>query len=141
MDLPAHLDAIRSLLDAPSPAILTMYRADGTAHVSPVWYRVSDDAFEVVIMTGNSKLVHLARDPRCVLVVFEAVPPFRGVEVRGEATLGTDRVAETRLAIACRYLGADRGRRFAEGRGGHGVVLRLPTQDARVWDLAAILPR
>jgi PPOX class probable F420-dependent enzyme len=78
---------VRSLLEASSPAVLTTYRKDGSAHTVPVWFRWVDDAFEVVIAKGNVKLRHLARDPRCVLVVFEAVRPFRGLEVRGVAEL------------------------------------------------------
>jgi Pyridoxamine 5'-phosphate oxidase len=74
---------VRSLLEAPSPAVLTTYRKDGSAHTVLVWFRWVDDAFEVVIAGGDVKLRHLARDPRGVLVVFEAVRPFRGLEVRG----------------------------------------------------------
>ncbi len=68
------LAAVRSLLEAPSPAVLTTYRKDGSANVSPVWFQCNDGTFEVVIAEGDVKLKHLARDPRCVLVVFEAVP-------------------------------------------------------------------
>jgi hypothetical protein len=57
-----------------------------SALVSPVWFRWND-AFEVVIAEDDVKLTHLRRDRRCVLVVFEATPPFRGIEVRGEARL------------------------------------------------------
>jgi len=32
---------------------------------------LDDEAFEVVIAKGDVKLRHLARDPQCVLVVFE----------------------------------------------------------------------
>ena len=77
------LEAVWPLLEAPSPAVLTTYRKDGGALVSPVWFRFVDGWFEVVIAQGDLKLRHLARDPRCILVVFEAVRPFRGVEVRG----------------------------------------------------------
>jgi len=79
----AWVEPVRSLLEAPSPAVLTTYRTDGSAHTVPVWYRWTGDAFEVVIARGDVKLRHLARDPRCVLVVFEAVRPFRGMEVGG----------------------------------------------------------
>ena len=92
------LDEVRSLLDAPSPAVLTVYRPDGSALVSPVWYRATDDAIEMVIAAGDGKLAHLEGDPRCVLVVFEAVPPFRGLEVRADALLSTDGVAGASLA-------------------------------------------
>src|ERR671930_2246982 len=79
----SRLENVRSLLEAPSPAVLTTYRQDGSALVTPVWFRFENGAFEIVIAKGDVKLRHLARDPRCVLLVFEAVRPFRGVEVRG----------------------------------------------------------
>ncbi len=134
------LDEVRSLLDAPSPAVLTVYRPDGSTLVSPVWYRATDDAIEVVIADGDGKLAHLEADPRCILVVFEAIPPFRGVELRADAERTAVGVAEARLAIASRYLGDDRGRRFAEQRGDRGVVVRLPLEAARAWDLRSALP-
>jgi hypothetical protein len=52
--------------------VLTTYRQDGSAHTVPVWFHWADGAFEVVIAKGDVKLRHLARDPRCVMVVFEA---------------------------------------------------------------------
>jgi PPOX class probable F420-dependent enzyme len=135
------METVRSLLDAPSPAILTTYRRDGSAYVSPVWFRWADGTFEVVIAEGDVKLRHLARDPRCVLVVFEAVPPFRGVEVRGEPELIRRDVTPERLAIAGRYLGEESGQRFAAARKAKpGVLLRLAADNPRVWDLSAILP-
>jgi len=135
-----QIDDVRPLLDAPSPCVLTTYCRDGSALVSPVWFRFTGDAFEIVIATGDVKLAHLARDARCVIVVFEAVPPFRGVEVRGTAALIDCDVAEARAEIAGRYLGADAGARFAAERTKPGVLLRLAADEPRVWDLSAILP-
>lgn len=133
---------VRSLLEAPSPAVLTTYRKDGSALVSPVWFRWSDGRFEVVIAKGDLKLRHLARDPRCVLVVFEAVRPFRGVEVRGVSELVECDVGSARAAIAGRYLGVGDGARFAaERRSKPGVLVRLACDNPRVWDLSGILPK
>jgi PPOX class probable F420-dependent enzyme len=134
------VEGVRSLLEAPSPAVLTTYRKDGSALVSPVWFRWSDDAFEVVIAAGDLKLAHLARDPRCVLVAFEAVRPFRGVEAGGLAELVECDVSAIRAQIAGRYLGADDGARFAAERTKPGVLLRLRADEPRVWDLSGILP-
>ena len=135
------LDGLRTLLEAPSPAVLTTYRKDGSALVSPVWFRWIDGAFEVVIAKGDLKLRHLAADPRCVLVVFEAVPPFRGVALRGVGEMVEADVNSARQAIAGRYLGAADGARFAdERRSKPGVVLRLVPDNPRVWDLAGTLP-
>ena len=95
----------------------------------------------MVIAKGDLKLRHLARDPRCILVVFEAVRPFRGVEVRGVSELVECDVSSVRAAIAGRYLGVDDGARFAaERRSKPGVLLRLACDSPRVWDLSGILP-
>ena len=135
------IEGVRSLLEAPSPAVLTTYRKDGSALVSPVWFRWHDGGFEVVIAEGDLKLRHLAGDPRCVLVVFEAVRPFRGVEVRGAAELVECDVGPARAAVAGRYLGAADGERFAAERSAKpGVLLRLVPDNPRVWDLSGILP-
>ena len=134
------LDDVRSLLEEPSPAVLTTTRRDGSPLTTPVWFRFTDGAFEVVIAERDVKLRHLARDPRCTLVVFEAVPPFRGVEVRGEAILVPGDVTEARASIAGRYLGAEAGERFAAERASRpGILLRLVAREPRVWDLAGII--
>jgi PPOX class probable F420-dependent enzyme len=129
----------RSLIESPAPAVLTTYRRDGSVHVSPVWFRWTGDAFEVVIAKGDLKLRYLDRKARCVFVVFEAARPFRGVEVRGNPELIEMDVTDARSAIAGRYLGAAAGERFAaQRRDKPGVILRLRADDARVWDLSAI---
>lgn len=136
-----RLEGVRSLLEAPSPAVLTTYRRDGTVLVSPVWFRRHEGAFEVVVAEGDVKLTHLRRDLRCILVVFETRPPFRGIEARGEAQLVDGDVTEARTAIASRYLGARDGDRFAAARRSRpGVLVRLAGANLRVWDLSAILP-
>ena len=94
------------------PFLRTTYRKDGTAVVSPVWFRFQDNTFEVVIAQDDVKLRHLAARPQCELVVFgEAVPPFRGVRVRSHQPM-LDRAGaqQARAEIAARYLGEERGR-------------------------------
>jgi uncharacterized protein len=136
-----NLSDVESLLTAPSPAVLTTYRKDGSALTTPVWFRFTGGAFEVVLAEGDVKRQHLERAPSCVLVVFEVVPPFRGVEVKGRPELLDGDVTESREAIAGRYLGIEEGRRFAANRRSrHGTLLRLVARDPRVWDLAAALP-
>jgi Pyridoxamine 5'-phosphate oxidase len=135
------LGDVQGLLDAPSPAVLTTYRRDGTALTTPVWFRFHEGAFEVVLAEGDVKRKHLTRTPQCILVVFEAVPPFRGAEVKGEPELIEQDVTEVREAIAGRYLGEDQGRRFAANRRSRsGTLMRLIPDQPRVWDLAAALP-
>ncbi|MGA2514077.1 MAG: pyridoxamine 5'-phosphate oxidase family protein [Candidatus Limnocylindrales bacterium] len=141
MKLDVATAELRSLLDAPSPATLTLYRETGEAITSPVWFRVHDEDFEVVVAATDHKLEHLRRDPRCVLLIFEAVRPFRGVQVRGRVTIEPDEGARTRLAIASRYLGPEGGRAYADlALRPPGFVVRLPVSAARAWDLADKLP-
>ncbi len=141
MTIDDELAEVRSLLEAPSPAVLATYRKDGSALVTPVWFRWTGEAFEVVIAEGDVKLAHLARDPRCTLLVFEAVPPFRGIEIRAAPTLVTGDVTAARAEIAGRYLGAEAGARFAaERQSKPGVLLRLVPDAPRTWSLAGILP-
>jgi PPOX class probable F420-dependent enzyme len=128
-----------SWLDAPLPAVLATYRKDGSVLMTPVWFRRNDGAYEVVVAEGDAKLRNLRRDPRCVLLVFEAVPPFHGIEVRGDAELLEGDVTAARADIAGRYLGAEAGSRFAAERTTPGVLVRLATEP-RAWDLSAILP-
>ena len=99
----AWLEQVDSLLAEPAAAVLTTYRKDGSVLVSPVWFRWTGEAFEIVIAEDDVKLRHLARDPRCVLVIFEMSPPFRGVEVRGDAELIECDVSAARRDIAVRY--------------------------------------
>ena len=132
-------ERLASLLEAPSPAVLTTYRNDGTAVASPVWFRRAKDTLEVVIADDDVKLRHLARRPECALLVFETTAPFRALRIEGTPYLDHGGAAEARRSIAHRYLGTDLGDRFTTSRG-PATILRLPLASARTWDLAAIMP-
>ncbi len=119
--------------------MLITYRPDGSADVSPVWFRYTGETFEVVVAKSDSKLRNLARDPRAVLMIFETVAPFRGVKVRAEVGWDESRVEDVRRSISSRYLGHEGADAFVAERG-DGVVVRLPTSAAQVWDLSEILP-
>lgn len=127
------------MLETPSPAVLITYRHHGSADVSPVWFRYAGETFEVVVAKSDSKLRNLARDPRAVLMIFETVAPFRGVKVRADVELGDTRVEDVRRSISARYLAEETAHAFVAKRG-DGVVVRLPTSAAQVWDLSEILP-
>ena len=129
-----------ALLDRPSPAVLTTYRRDGSASVSPVWFRLHEQDLEVVIAEGDPKLRHLDRVPRCSFMVFETELPFRGLTVEGGPRLEPDMGNRVRLAIASRYLGEEAARRFVEQRQTPGLVLRITATKVKEWDLSGILP-
>lgn len=95
-----------------------------------------------MVSRDDVKVRHLEHDPRCSLLIFEAIAPFRGVEVRHEVRLTQCDVTPYRQAIAGRYLGVEAGRRFAAERATKpGVLVQLAAEDPRIWDLADILPK
>jgi hypothetical protein len=86
-------------------------------------------------------LRHLARDPRCVLVIFETVRPFRGVEVRGGRPSWSRATSPRRERPSRGAIGVADGERFAAKRRSRpGVLLRLTPDRPRAWDLSRILP-
>lgn len=128
---------LQTLLEAASAATITLYREDGEAITSPVWFRVDGGSIEMVVAATDRKLAHLRRDPRCILLVFEAVPPFRGLEIHGRVRIEPDEGSTSRFAIASRYLGGEGGRAYADlARRAPGFRIRLLLSDARAWDLA-----
>jgi hypothetical protein len=133
------IKGVRTLLEAPSPAVLITYMREGSADVSPVWFRYTGEAFEVVVAKNDVKLRHLVQDPRAVLMIFETVAPFRGVKVPADVEVDDVHVDEVRRAISSRYLGPETAQAFVAERG-EGVVVRLSASAAQVWDLSAILP-
>lgn len=116
-------------------AILATYRSDGTVLLSPVWHEWRDGSFYVVTGSNDVKAVHLRRDPRASIVVCEHAPPYRGVEVRGNARLVTEGARDAVTRIASRYLGREAGAAYAES-GGDDLMIRLEPGVLRAWDFA-----
>ena len=141
MRLDLSAPQLRTLLERPSPATLTVYAENGDAITTPLWSQVREDAIQFVVAAEDKKLEHLRRDPRCVVLVFEAIPPFRGVRLRGKATITPDEGAKARLEIASRYLGPEAGRAYADpNRRPAGFLVRLPMSGGLAWDFSDSLP-
>ena len=123
------------LLELPLVAVLATYREGGDVLLSPVWHRWRDGGFDVVTSSDSVKAQHLRRDPRASIVVYEHVPPYRGLELRCRPHFVTDGVRETAETIAIRYLGAEEGRRYVDLET-DDTVLRLEPGVLRCWDFA-----
>jgi len=84
-------------------------RADGRAHVVPVWFVLDGDT--VVFTTGEDTLKgrHLRRDPRVALCADDETPPFAFVLIEGtaELTRNAPDLLDWATRIAQRYMGAD----------------------------------
>jgi PPOX class probable F420-dependent enzyme len=133
------LDDLRGFLDEPVVAVLATHRPDGAVLLSPVWHRWRDGAFEFWTGADDIKVRHLRRDPRATLIVAEPEPPYRGVEVRGEAAFIDRDVAVSAVEIASRYVGPERGSSFAEDAG-DDLIVRVEPRELRAWDFADDFP-
>jgi len=119
------------LLEQPLVAVLATRRADGGVLLSPVWHQWRDGGFDVVTGAGDVKVKQLRHDPRANIVVYEHVPPYRGIEVRCEARL--EDAGDTVRRIAIRYLGERDGAAYAESAG-DDTLIRLEPGRLRAWD-------
>jgi len=125
------------LLTQPKLSILATHRADGSILLSPVWHEWKDGGFTVLTSEGDIKLRHLRRDPRTSIVLAEDVPPYRGIEVRGEAIILPGDGIITLQRIASIYLGEAGGQAYAAGTDPSSqVIIRIVPGVLRAWDFA-----
>ena|SRR5436190_23974801 len=136
-------DEVRQFLtgDPARPGILGTTRADGRAHVAPVWFTVEDDG-TIVFTTGEDTVKgrNLRRTGWASLCVDDDAAPFSFVVLEGAATLSDDPVAvrEWAARIGARYMGADRADEYGARNGVPGELLvRLaPVKVVSAADLA-----
>lgn len=100
-------------------------RADGRAHVVPVWFDLDGD--EVIFTTWHQtvKAHDLRRDPRLSLCVDDERPPFSFVLIEGTARIGEnlDEVRAWATRIAGRYMGVMRAKSYGARNGVPGELL------------------
>ena len=82
-----RLEDLGDFLDQPKCATLATHFKDGTILMSPVWHEWKDGGFTVAVASEDIKARHVRRDARVSISVAEDSPPYRGIEVRGEASI------------------------------------------------------
>jgi len=118
-------------------AILATHFRNGRTLLSPVWHEWQDGGFTVFVAEGDIKLRHIEHNRHVSIVVADDGPPYRGVEVRGEAKIVASDIRTGMHRIAVRYLGAEQATAFIEGYGDTPTVcLRIEPEKLRVWDFA-----
>ncbi|MFJ8637164.1 PPOX class F420-dependent oxidoreductase [Streptomyces sp. NPDC093568] len=110
---------------------LSIVRADGSPHVTPIWFVLDGD--ELVFNTGKSSVKgrSLLRDGRVALCVDDDRPPYSFVVLRGRARISEDLDELRHWAgrIGGRYMGEDRAEEFAARNGVPGELLVRVTID------------
>jgi PPOX class probable F420-dependent enzyme len=124
-------DDLGDLLDRPLLAVVATRTADDEILLSPVWHEWRDGGFNIFTGDDDVKVRHIRRDARVCLVVCEHVPPYRGIEVRARARLGSNGDTEVMRRIAARYIGEAEAEGWADP---DGVVIRIEPGALRAWD-------
>ena len=125
------------LLEQPIIAVLATRRSDDSALLSPVWFERRDGGFNVWVASADEgKVRHIRRDPRVSIVVPNSTWPYKGIEVRGEATVSADGFYDVLARTAVRYYGPEAGPEMAAGYTTPGVVIRIEPGNLRAWDYA-----
>ena len=89
-------------------AVLTTINADGTPLQTPVWYLYRDGLIYIRTNSKSGKVRNIRRDPRVSLCVQDERPPYRGVTVKGTASVQPEQ-PELSSRMSRHYLGAIAG--------------------------------
>jgi PPOX class probable F420-dependent enzyme len=114
--------------------------AEGEPHVVPVWFQVDGDDLLVHTLADSHKARDIREHGRFSFVVDHDVHPYRGVTLKGRATVvGNDVIDSLELVkeLAIDYLGFDVGNPFGEqiaDMPGEHVTLVLHIEDWEDWD-------
>lgn len=111
---------------------LATIRADGSPHVTPIWFTFDNDTGDLVFMTFHSSLKarNLARDPRVSVCVDDEAYPFAWARLDGTATTSTRDLVHWATETSRRYVGDDRADAYGARNGVDGelVVHVRPTR-------------
>ena len=122
-------------LEQPKCAILATRFRDEQVLLSPVWHEWRDGGFTIFIPAGDIKSKHMQRNPQVSLVVAEDLPPYRSIEVRGQAKRVSCDLRALMQRMAERYLSADQASEFMEAYGEASMeCVRIEPGKLRVWD-------
>jgi PPOX class probable F420-dependent enzyme len=129
-------DDLADFLQEPLVAVLATRRLDDSILLSPVWFEWRDGGINVWASSADDgKVRHILRDPRVSIVIANSVWPYKGVEIRGRATVSSEGFTGVLERTARHYFGRERGDAMVAAITTPGVVLRIEG-DVRAWDYA-----
>ncbi|MFI1509493.1 PPOX class F420-dependent oxidoreductase [Streptomyces sp. NPDC020597] len=104
---------------------LSTVRADGSPHVTPVWFLLDGDDIVLTTEKDGVKGRNLVRDGRFALCVDDDRPPYAFVVLQGRAETSQNPAKTLRWGglLGARYMGEDRSREYAARNGGPGNLL------------------
>ena len=113
------------LTGEPRTAKLATVRADGRAHVAPVWIDLDEGTVVFTTHAETLKGTAIRRDPRVCLCVDDDRPPFSFVIIAGTAEVSEDfdELLHWATRISGRYMGAADAAAFGKRNAVPGELL------------------
>ena len=92
--------------------------------LSPVWFEWLDGGINIWVPTPEGgKVAHIQRDPRVSVVVYTSDWPYKGFELRGDATVSPEGFYDVLRRTALRYDGPEAAERMVASYA-PGVVIQ-----------------
>ena len=106
---------MREFLSAVRFGVVGTINADGSTHITVVWYLFEDDEIVFNTARGRVKERNLARDPRASFVVADGYT-FLRADARVRIVSDQPGAQDDIRRMAIRYHGRERGERMARGQ-------------------------
>ncbi|AOS64994.1 PPOX class F420-dependent oxidoreductase [Actinoalloteichus hymeniacidonis] len=128
--------------DGTRTAKIATVRADGSPHVTPVWFVLDGDDLVFVTSAASAKGHDLLRTSQVALCIEDDDPPFSFVVVEGTTTTEDDPedVLYWSTRNAARYMGEDQAEQYGRLNAGEGMmtVRVTPTKIIAEKDLTEV---
>ena len=121
-------DSHRDLLNG-QVAVLGTIGASGRPQLSGVWFLAEGDTVRISLNTVRQKVKNLQANPKVSLLIF-GDPPYRYIELRGDAEITPDDDYEFADKVGAKY-GADL--RTRDNPGEKRVVVTIHPQRVVAW--------
>jgi len=121
-------DSHRDLLNG-QVAVLGTIGASGRPQLSGVWFIAEGDTVKLSLNTTRQKVKNLQANPKVSVIIF-GDPPYRYVELRGDAEITLDDDYEFADKVGAKY-GADL--RTRDNPGDKRVVVTIHPQRMVAW--------
>jgi len=121
-------DSHRDLLNG-QVAVLGTIGASGRPQLSGVWFLAEGDTVRLSLNTVRQKVKNLQANPKVSLLIFDN-PPYRYIELRGDAEIAPDDDYEFADKVGAKY-GSDL--RTRDNPGDKRVVVTIHPQRMVAW--------
>lgn len=111
---PFTSEEAEAFLAQPLIAKLASHNADGTIHITSLWFNYVDGDILFGTQEITRKIANIKRDPRVTVLIDTVEPTLQAVIVYGVATLEYENVIPKRVELFEKYMPADQAAGFAE---------------------------